>query len=127
MDQTAAISALAKRFDLHESIASSSTRTPMTQEPLPHLQCTADDSKSFPYLSAIGSLLHIGLLTRPDISYAFGVCARHGAAYGPEHVCAVKKVIKCLFFTQNHGIKYQHKPTLVNSAFRLPNSSQRQV
>ena len=119
MDQTAAITSLAERFNLHNSLASSSTRTPMAQEQLPRVKQTDDESKSFPYLSAIGSLLHISLLTRPDISYAVGACARHGAAYGPLHIRAVKKIIKYLFITRNYGIVFKHSSKILDSSVRL--------
>ena len=48
MDQTAAITALAERFNLQNTLASSSTRTPMAQEQLPLVERTDDESKSFP-------------------------------------------------------------------------------
>ena len=119
MDQTAAVTALAERFDLHNTLASSSTRTPMSQEQLPRVERTDTECKSFPYLSAIGSLLHISLLTRPDISYSVGVCARHGAAHGSPHVRAVKKIIKYLSVTRNYGIVFRHSSKLLNPSVRL--------
>ena len=119
MDQEAAISALAQRFQLHNTQSSTSTSVPMTQEPLPKLAATSEESKDFPYLSAIGSLLHISLLTRPDTAYSVGVCARHGAAYGPAHVRAVKKIIKYLFHSRHYGLVYRSEKQLLDPGVRM--------
>ena len=122
MDQTAAIPTLVERFNLHNSLATSNTRTPMSQEQLPRVEQTGNESKSFPYLSAIGSLLYISLLTRPDTSYAVGVCARYGATYGPPHVRAMNKIIEYPFVTRNYNIVFGHSSKLLNSSVRLHES-----
>ena len=80
MDQTGAIEALAKKFKLDGTNANARTSTPMTQERLPKQERITDES-GFPYLSAVGSLLHIAGLTRADIAYAVGVVARYSNAY----------------------------------------------
>ena len=107
MDQTAAIEALAKKFGLHNSPSSRLNATPMTLERLER-QTQTTDTTGFHYLSAVGSLLHIAQLTRPDIAYAVGVCSRHSSAFGPSHVRAVQRVIKYLYHTRHHGIIYRH-------------------
>ena len=109
MDQTAAITALAKAHGLDKTNASSTNSTPMVQEPLPRVERTSDEDKEFHYLSAVGSLLHISLLTRPDISYAVGVCARHGAAYGKPHIRAVRRIIAYLYHSRHHGLVYSRQ------------------
>ena len=108
MDQTAAIEALAKKFKLDSTNASPRTSTPMTQQKL-YRQESITDETGFPYLSAVGSLLHIAGLTRPDIAYAVGVVARHSNAYGAEHVKAVKRIIAYLYHSRYRGIMYFHK------------------
>ena len=103
MDQTAAIEALAKKFKLDSTNASPRTSTPMTQQKL-HRQEHITDDTGFPYLSAVGSLLHIAGLTRPDIAYSVGVVARYSNAYGTEHVKAVKRIIAYLYHSR-HRVK----------------------
>jgi hypothetical protein len=104
MDQSSAIQLLAERFKLTDTKPNARNCTPATIEPLPKQnEITAD----FPYLSAVGSLLHIAGLTRPDISYAVGAVARHGAAFGDVHVKAVKRIIQYLYHTKSYGIKYR--------------------
>ena len=108
MDQTAAIEALAKKFKLDSTNASPRTSTPMTQQKL-HRQEHITDDTGFPYLSAVGSLLHIAGLTRPDIAYSVGVVARYSNAYGAEHVKAVKRIIAYLYHSRHRGIMYFHE------------------
>ena len=107
VDQTAAIEALAKRFQMHESAPKAMYAWPMGQEPLLKLKETQEEYKEFPYLSAVGSLLHISMLTRPDISYAVGSVARHGAAFGKQHVQAVRRIIGYLYHTRHHALTYR--------------------
>lgn len=109
MDQTAAIVRLAETYGLDKTNPSSLNATPASLEPLPKISKTEVD---FPYLSAVGSLLHIAGLTRPDISWAVGAAARHGAAYGKRHVRAVKRIIAYLYHTRNHGIVYRNKQSV---------------
>jgi hypothetical protein len=109
MDQTAAIEALAKRFKVETTVPNARNCTPIAIEALPK-----DKVKSieFEYLSAVGSLLHITGMTRPDIAYAVGSVARHGATYGAVHVKAVKRIISYLYHTRHYGITYRHNKGL---------------
>ena len=109
MDQTAAIEALAKRFKLDTTKPNSRNCTPIGLEALPK---QAKKTTEFEYLSAVGSLLHISGMTRPDIAYAVGSVARHGATYGDVHVKAVKRIIAYLYHTRYYGITYRHKKSL---------------
>ena len=106
LDQTAMIEQLAEKFGVHKTKPSAVNATPATLEPLrKQTEITAPD---FPYLSAVGSCLYIAGMTRPDISWAVGAVARHGAAYGPEHVRAVKRIISYLYHSRHHGLVYRH-------------------
>lgn len=51
-------------------------------------------------------------MTRPDIAYAVGSVARHGATYGAVHVKAVKRIIAYLYHTRYYGITYRHSKAL---------------
>ena len=109
MDQTAAIEALAKRFKIDSTMPNARNCTPIAVEALPK---QAKKDVEFEYLSAVGSLLHISGMTRPDIAYAVGSVARHGATYGAVHVKAVKRIIAYLYHTRYYGITYRHKKSL---------------
>ena len=109
MDQTAAIERLAEMFKVHTTVPNAMNATPATLDALPKLKETTTD---FPYLSAVGSLLHIAGLTRPDIAWATGAVARHGSAFGEVHVRAVKRIIAYLYHTRFHGLVYRSKASI---------------
>jgi len=58
------------------------------------------------YQSAIGGLLYLALKTRPDISYAVSSVAKFAAAPAKQHWVAVKRVMRYLRGTANHGLLY---------------------
>ncbi|MCH83938.1 gag-pol polyprotein [Trifolium medium] len=66
------------------------------------------------YRSMIGSLLYLKT-SRPDITFAVGVCARYQAKPKASHLIQVKRVIKYINGTCDYGILYSHNtnPTMV--------------
>lgn len=60
----------------------------------------------FPYRDAIGSLLYLSLMTRPDISFAVGLAARYVQEHDTSHVNAVKRIISYLKGTSSYGIRF---------------------
>ena len=74
---------------------------------LPRLKEKEVPKEKFNYLSAIGSLLYLSGCTRPDISAATGILARHGATPGAVHVKAVKRLIQYVYNTRKYGIQYR--------------------
>lgn len=59
-----------------------------------------------PYREAVGSLMFLSVVSRPDISYAVGMVARF--VNSPNQACwnAVKKIIRYLMKTRSLGIYY---------------------
>jgi hypothetical protein len=62
----------------------------------------------FPYAKAIGSLLWIGTVARPDITFSVNVLARYMTKPRSSHVTAAKRVIRYLLGTRNLGLVYCH-------------------
>jgi hypothetical protein len=62
----------------------------------------------------IGSLLYL-TASRPDIAFAVGVCARYQANPKTSHLLQVKRIIKYVSGTCNHGMLYSYNanPTLI--------------
>ena len=58
------------------------------------------------YQALIGSLLHLTLKTRPDISFAVSVAARYSSRPTSRHWIAVKRILRYLRGTTNLGILY---------------------
>lgn len=61
---------------------------------------------AFPYREAIGSLLYLTLVTRPDISFAVGQAARFIEDHDSTHCNAIKRIIAYLCGTRNYGIQF---------------------
>ena len=59
------------------------------------------------YRSIIGSLLYL-TASRPDISFAVGVCARYQAEPKMSHLTQVKRILKYVNGTSDYGIMYSH-------------------
>jgi len=59
------------------------------------------------YRSAVGSLLHLAIVSRPDIATAVGMVARHIERPGKNHWIAVKRILRYLKGTVSHGLVYR--------------------
>ena len=59
------------------------------------------------YQSVVGSLMYLSVCTRPDIAYAVGTLARYSSKPGRSHWTAVKRVLRYLKGTANHGIVFR--------------------
>ncbi|XP_045791237.1 secreted RxLR effector protein 161-like [Trifolium pratense] len=74
-----------------------------------HLKLTKDekgiDVDQSLYRSMIGSLLYL-TTSRPDITFAVGVCARYQAKPKMSHLVQVKRVLKYINGTSDYGILY---------------------
>ena len=58
------------------------------------------------YQSAIGSLMYLSVSSRPDISYAVSSLAQFSSHPTKEHWTALKRLLRYLKGTPNHGILY---------------------
>ena len=58
------------------------------------------------YQSAIGSLLYLSVATRPDITFAVSNMARFSSKPTTQHWTGVKRIMRYLQGTINHGILY---------------------
>ncbi|KAK2410100.1 putative mitochondrial protein [Trifolium repens] len=76
-----------------------------------HLKLTKDEKgisvDQSLYKSMIGSLLYL-TASRPDITYAVGVCARYQADPKVSHLTQVKRILKYVNGTSDYGIMYSH-------------------
>jgi len=59
------------------------------------------------YKSMIESLLYL-TASRPDITFAVGVCARYQAEPKMSHLTQVKRILKYINSTSDYGIMYSH-------------------
>lgn len=64
------------------------------------------EMKNIPYRQAIGSLLFLTMITRPDISFSVNVLSRYCENPGKEHWSGVKRIFRYLKGTTEYGITY---------------------
>ncbi|GBP12712.1 Retrovirus-related Pol polyprotein from transposon TNT 1-94 [Eumeta japonica] len=62
--------------------------------------------KNLPYREAVGSLMHVAIVSRPDIMFAVNLVSRFLNCYDESHWTAVKKILKYLKDTVNYGLCY---------------------
>lgn len=72
-----------------------------------------DKPISFPYREAVGALLFLSLVSRPDIAYAVNVVSRYVNDPGPSHVTAVKRIFRYLIHSKDLSIVYHGNHELV--------------
>ena len=97
--------------------------TPM----LPGLKLTKEDSpktpeecremENIPYINAVGSLMYLATMTRPDIAYTVGVLARFNSNPGMAHWKAVKHLFRYLKGTLDMKLEYGPDPSIGNDMF----------
>lgn len=63
-------------------------------------------SDNIPYQQLIGSLMYLGILTRPDISFAISFLSQFNNCYGETHWKHAKHVLRYLKGTKNFGLKF---------------------
>lgn len=63
-----------------------------------------NEMKMVPYREAVGSLMYIMVMTRPDIAYAVSQVAQFAQDPGPAHWEGVKRIMSYLAGTQHFGI-----------------------
>ena len=92
-------------------MASTSTRTSLSQRDCPTSGPEGEDMKSVPYAPAVGSLMYAIVATRPDISHAVGVVNRFMHNPGRSHWNTGKHVFRYLAGTKDHDILFGPNPT----------------
>jgi hypothetical protein len=71
-------------------------------------QTDSDDSViNVPFREAVGFLIFLVLVSRPDISYAVNLVSRFCNKPSHSHWSAVKRIFKYLIGTINYGILYE--------------------
>ena len=73
------------------------------------------DKEAYRYSELVGSLLYLSVCTRPDISQAMGVLARHMAKPSMEHWTAAKGVLRYIAGSLQTGILFGKGSTTVEA------------
>lgn len=67
----------------------------------------------FPYREAVGALLFLSIVSRPDISYAVNLVSRYVNNPNNAHINAVKRIIRYLKGTKSMSIVYNSNSELI--------------
>lgn len=70
--------------------------------------------ENIPYREAVGSLMFLAIVSRPDIMYSIGLVSRYLQNPTTAHWNAVKRIFKYLKGTLNIGIHYKRDPCGIN-------------
>lgn len=66
-----------------------------------------EEGEEVPYREAVGSLMFLSIVSRPDISFAVNLVSKFLNRHSKEHWRAVKRIISYVAGTVDYGIKYQ--------------------
>lgn len=67
--------------------------------------------RKVPYREAVGSLMFLAVVSRPDLAYAVNSVSKFLNNHGESHWRAVKRIFAYLKGTSGYGIKYQRSET----------------
>lgn len=100
-----------QRFGMADSYSVSTPADPNVTLSLVPDESETTELLSVPYKEAIGCLMFISLLTRPDITYAVNNAAKFCEKPRTIHWTAVKRILRYLKGTLDFGIVYQRTST----------------
>jgi len=96
---------LLKRFNLCEAKSVSIPSDPHVILKTPEFEW--EKANKIPYREAVGCLLFLAMISRPDISYATGLVSRFCSKFDLNHWNAIKRIFKYLSNTEDFGILYR--------------------
>jgi len=80
--------------------------TPMEKSYAELSELPSKPARNVPYRQVIGSLMWLMVGSRPDLAYAIGRLAQHSQSPTEYHWIAIKRVLRYINGTKNHGILY---------------------
>ena len=112
MTQTAFVDSLVDRFDIQDE-----TQTPASVEFDLGPKMIHEKEGDWPYKQAVGGVLWIAGMTRPDIASAVRAVARHAHDPAARHWKAVRKAIAYVKETKDLGVVFRRGGDLKLSLF----------
>ena len=110
LSQAAYIDKIFKRFGMFDC-----SKVSIPIDPHHTLHKTTEDSKTIDknlYQQIIGSIMYTVIGTRPDLAYTITLSSRYSSNPSPEHLGAVKRVLRYLKCTRNQKLHYSYGPQI---------------
>ena len=132
MHQTKYINDLINRYapDRKEYAFGRANDVPLSAEKLRHLSGPKDDAerervKRLPYLSLVGALLYLGVMSRPDIMVYLCVLCKYMGNPSEDCYSAAMEVLLYVGRTKHLSIKYSKRDTRHRNIFSSPADQQK--
>lgn len=109
LDQTAYVNRILKRFSMQNCNAVSSPLEAgqrISKEMCAKSEAEKQAMVDVPYRQAIGSLMFLAQITRPDISFPVNLLSRYCESPGMGHWGAVKRILRYIKGTMDYKIMY---------------------
>lgn len=96
-----------ERFRMEEANPVAIPADPSQQLSLSEPAGDQEDITTAPYREAVGSFMYLSIATRPDITFAVNQASRYLEKPTTTHWRAVKRILKYLKGTINHGLRFK--------------------
>ena len=103
LDQSKYLSDILKRFNMEQC---KPLKTPAVTDDQSHKNTLREEVDRKTYMSIVGSLIYLSVVTRPDIAYAVGRAGQHMQDPAHEDWIAAKRILRYLQGTRNIHIRY---------------------
>ena len=120
LSQDTYIDKVLKRFNMEEAkkgFLPMSHGIHLSKTQCPTMTDERERMNKVPYASAIGSIMHAMISTRPDVSYALSVTSRYQSDPGESHWTAMKNILKYLRRTKDVLLVYGGEEELVVTGY----------
>ena len=107
-DQQRYAQTVAERFEVWKTsvIPISTGKAPLSKADGPQNDAEIAEMRGIPYREAVGAIMWIANMTRPDLVFTAHTLAKFGDNPGPEHWKAVMKALQYLKRTASLGVTY---------------------
>ena len=107
-DQQRYAQTVAERFEVWKTsvIPISTGKAPLSKADGPQNDAEIAEMRGIPYREAVGALMWVANMTRPDLVFTAHTLAKFGDNPGPEHWKAVMKALQYLKRTASLGVTY---------------------
>ena len=120
LSQKEYISQLLKRFNMADAkpaITPMEVNLKLVKRSSPIEDQGEDGARAEPYREAVGCLIHLSQITRPDICHAVGVVSKFSSNPSREHWMAVKRIFRYLKGSQELVLKFNGRDRKCMEAF----------